>query len=106
MLSTINNSEHLFSTYIQNEEKLNKMEKVCCLIDDFSQELNASHLSFEIDEDSLDFSFYITCPEIFASGLDNDFYKLLDVAKSVSFNYKDNDNIIICFVFEGVWDLA
>lgn len=103
-VSTIGEDTPYFSSeYIQNNEKLDEMKRICSLIDNMAARHNASNLKFKIDKSNLTYIFYVTCPDIVINDQDDSFISLIKSAKQISISVNNKKEMVCIFEFDGIW---
>ena len=93
-----------------NNDKLQRLEYYCSLIDDLCMEemVNGSAYEVIVDQPSLDVSITLTCYSF--NTLNNKDSAFLDVSKYAKrmrlYNLDPEEDLIqITFIFNGVWDV-
>lgn len=104
-------TEEVSGVYSVNPKRMTFVDEFCSGLDEFvdglfkSGEENVS-FSTDVNEETMDIEFSVSCSTIFAEK-NNVFFELMLNSKSVSFenDAESKDTIIVKFIVDGIWDL-
>ncbi len=101
-------SDRFGDSYFLNEEKNEKLEKICVLVDEvfqtFDDEFGCDALTVDVDETTKDLIFNIVCDEIILQhGRTHKFFELAGLVDAIRFSKARPDSLRIEAVVSGLW---
>lgn len=101
-------SDKFGDLYFLNEEKKDKLEEICGLVDDvfqmFDDEFGCDSLTVDVDTTTKELIFNIVCAEIILQhGRTHKFFELAGLVDAIRFSRATPGSIRIEVVVSGVW---
>jgi hypothetical protein len=96
-------TEKYAEKYHLDHTDLGYLETYCKIIDDLASEFDASSLEACINEDDMTIAVSMECEDVTLFNADHAFYALAENSISVGFATTKNGNMLVKFVFPGVW---
>ena len=90
--------------FTENAEKKAEIKSYCEVIDDLSEEFDGESFEVEVDDIKMKIHIRLECPDVVIESEDHDLYRLAGLAESMIFSHSDDGNLVIDFVFPGIWD--
>lgn len=87
-----------------NTERLNIFKQYCDAIDALSKEFNGKSFEVEVDEITMDVTVALECDEIIIERDNHPIYELAKRTVRYGFSVSEEGNLIVKFVFPGLWD--
>lgn len=91
------------SLLCEEQSKKETLKVYCDMIDSLAERFDGVSFEVEMDDDTTDITVSLVCGEFEIDDCSDDFYKLVEAAKKVSFRAADDDTIQVDFKFGGIW---
>ena len=96
-------SEQFGFPLYEDEDKKEELEEYCDMIDAFARRFGGVSYEAEVDDKTTDIIVSVVCGEFEIYDCADDFYKLVEAAKGVSFRAVDGDTVRVSLRFNGIW---
>ena len=87
-----------------NAEKLDIFKQYCDAADALSEEFNGESFEVEVDEITMNVTVALECDEVIIGRDNHPLYELAKRAVRYGFSVSEEGNLVIKFVFPGLWD--
>ena len=107
LYSIVEESNTLFTDKRPSFEALNWISGVCEMIDTVAKAYDGVCYNVSVNTETLEITISLECGCVTVDGFEkpNLLYEAIAASKSVTFSHgKDEDNIVISFLFDGVWE--
>lgn len=108
LYSIVEESNTLFTDKKPSFEALNWIRGVCKMIDTVAKAYGGVCYNISVNTETLEITISLECGCVTVDGFEkpNLLYEAIAAAKSVIFSHGEGDNIVISFLFDGVWEDA
>lgn len=96
-------TEQFGSLLCEDKNKKEALKVYCGMIDSLAERFDGVSFEVEVDDEMTDITVALVCGEFEIDDCSDDFYKLVEAAKKVSFKAMDDDTIQVNFKFGGIW---
>ena len=107
LLSIVKESNRLFTDKKPNFETFNWISGVCEMIDTVAKAYDGVCYDVSVNTKTLEITISLECGCVTVDGFEkpNLLYEAIAASKSVTFSHGEKeDNIVISFLFDGVWE--
>ena len=87
-----------------NTERLGILEEYCNAIDALSREYGGESFEVEVDEITMEVTVALECDEIVIENYHHVLYELVKRTVRYGFAVSEDGNLLVKFVFPGLWD--
>ena len=95
-------SERFAPLFRENREHKKVFRQYCDVMDELAREFNGVSFEFEVNEETMDISVTLVCPDIVLQYANHRFYELTARALSVRFGVLEG-NLAVTFTFPSIW---
>lgn len=89
-----------------NAERLNIFKGYCDAVDSLSKEFDGESFEVEVDEITMEVTVVLECDEVIIEKDDHILYELAKRTVRYGFSVSEDGNLLVKFVFPGLWDKA
>ena len=89
-----------------NAERLDIFKGYCEAVDSLSKEFDGESFEVEVDEITMEVTVVLECDEVIIEKDNHILYELAKRAVRYGFSVSEDGNLLVKFVFPGLWDKA
>ncbi len=90
--------------FAENAEKRKNVKVYCEVIDRLAAEFDGISFEVEVDPSALKIHMRLECVDLALESPNHELYDLAGCAESCIFSQSEEGNLLIDFVFPGIWD--